>query len=86
MTNIVRPSVLKKQWATLEKLRGVSSISDYEYEKRCILEVLESVEEARVQFEVGASTHVRFSSSEIRHKSWLSASERSSPCMRLRQA
>jgi len=47
--------VVRAQWETIEKLREVTSTIDYQHEKACITEVLENVDEARIQFEVRAS-------------------------------
>ena len=65
--NVSSHSVLKRQCEILEQLKEVSSGTDYEDEKGRILEVLENVEEARIQFEVCASLCSRFSSQTVRY-------------------
>ena len=49
----------KAQWGVLEKLGEAAGIAEYRDEKVCITEVLENVDEARVQFEVRAPLTVR---------------------------
>jgi len=80
--------VVKVQLKVLEKVREGSVagiISDYEQQKALIVEILESVDEARVQFEVCASALA----SQYHHKtpfaSWPSVSGHSKPCMRLKR-
>ena len=89
-TNRTSFRVLKEQLAKLYKLRDesiVRKIADWEYEKGCIGDVLENIDEARVQFEVCQVIIVR------RH--WVSialcnsfalGSGRSKLCMRWRRA
>lgn len=54
--------VLGEQLTKLNKLRDESifrKVADFEYEKGCIAEVLEKIDEARIQFEVCESTQQR---------------------------
>ena len=57
--------VLKGQLAKLEQLRGesiVKRVADFEYEKATIADILEHIDEARIQFEVHILTII------LRHK------------------
>ena len=68
----------------LEKLRDeslVRKIADFEYEKGCIADILENVDEARVQFEVCAFPAV-LRDPHSSCCSWPSVSDRSRFCMR----
>ena len=54
--------MLGEQLAKLGKLRDESiirKVADFEHEKACIAEVLENIDEARIQFEVRLSPHLR---------------------------
>ena len=52
VVELLRYRVVKTQWSKLKNLGQVQSVTGYEYEKACVADVLENVDEARIQFEV----------------------------------